>query len=159
MGPSFFVSEFQAEKSAKLEAVDVIPMPKDTARAYDITMTILTKRLEATKDSVKREIIQKQIDKEVNLKKLTSNVMKRIVSRALKTDKAKYTSIVHKRLSLQDHDCYSTLVDRLTDKCFSLRNEYVLRNLYMLVNLCESRVSVDSVLSSIDQTCPKRIEF
>ena len=40
-----------------------------------------------------------------------------------------------------------------------LQNGYALRRLYVVVNLCEERVSLANIISAVDHACPQYIEL
>lgn len=71
-------------------------------------------------------------------------------------DREKIVEAVRTRKPLRDHDCYMQVVDYFIDKCIDLNNEYVLRHLYVFVNLCEMGVKSGRVVSAIDNFCPMK---
>ena len=83
--------------------------------------------------------------------------MKKIATQAVKDENVNVKQILKTRLSLVNHECYVPTVERIIEKCFSLKNDYVLRNLYLLVNLCESNILPSKIIQAIDTICPEKV--
>jgi len=57
-------------------------------------------------------------------------------------------------VELTQYDCYYAAVDKFHEVCFNVgMNDYALRMLNTLVNLCEKKYPVDSIVEAIKATC------
>lgn len=87
------------------------------------------------------------------MKKTAAQLIRRIAMYVLGEDREKIVEAVRTRKPLRDHDCYMHVVDYFVDKCIDLNNEYVLRHLYVFVNLCEMGVKSERVVNTIKSLC------
>jgi hypothetical protein len=90
------------------------------------------------------------------MKKTAVQLIRRIAMAVFKDDRGKIVEAVKTKKSLRNHDCYMEAVDYFVYKCINLNNEYVLRNLYVFVNLCEMRVKSKQIVGAIDKFCPTK---
>lgn len=160
LGRSFFVSEFQAEKSQQFAPNPIHDSPTektDRVKSEDVQISILYRKLEKETNDVKKQAIKQEIKSLMTIKKLTHKLMTEIVARSLHNKNIALGEILGSRKDLTNHECYVPAVDRVIEKCFSLKNEFVLRTLYMLVNLCESGVASQTIVDAVDAVCPKKV--
>lgn len=156
MSKFFSVGQFQAESSSThkpIEYENKIDPNIDAVKSEDVRMSILHRRLAAENDALNKEVILAEIDQVNSLKRIASGVLRQIVATAVKDQNLDLKELFTSKMKLRNHMCYVPSVDYLIEKCFSLKNEYVLRNLYMIVNLCESGVHSSTIKSAIDQVC------
>lgn len=153
-------------------------------RTEDVREEILQRKLSAEINPIKRIEIKKQINEAIKvrnktnianksrclsthsisylccldaqIKKTATQLIRRIAMYVLGEDREKIVEAVRTRKPLRDHDCYMQIVDYFIDKCIDLNNEYVLRHLYVFVNLCEMGVKSGRVVSAIDYFCPMK---
>ena len=155
MGKAFFVADFQAEKSSYVnrKPINIKYDKTDRVKSEDVQVSILEKRMAKATSPLRKKIIFDQIRAIDKFKKMTELTMKQIVTEAVKGLNLVETDLTEKKMELNNHECYAPVVDKLIEKCFSLKNEHALRNLYMLVNLCESNVAQSKILEAIEKAC------
>ncbi|XP_013918823.1 PREDICTED: legumain [Thamnophis sirtalis] len=64
--------------------------------------------------------------------------------------------ILSSRLNLRNYDCYESAMDHFKKHCYNWHNplyEYALRQLYALVNVCETGYPVVRIQLAMDQVC------
>ncbi len=81
-------------------------------------------------------------------------MLRQIAIESTRDEHVRLNEIVKERKELQNHECYAPVVDKIIERCFNLNNEYVLRNLYMMVNLCERGIAQEQIFRAIGKVCP-----
>lgn len=55
---------------------------------------------------------------------------------------------------ITDYECYYGAVDAFHEECFNLgHNDYALRVIFALANLCESGFQLSAIVDAISETC------
>lgn len=160
MGKRFVVSQFQAENDYVYKPVIGLPslLKKDDAvRTEDVKMKTLEKKLEKETDMVKRNEILTQMQQVYQSQLTVISTFDKIIESSLDGLNIKPEEILMKKHKLVNHECYKPVVDYIIEKCFSLKNDYVLRHLYKMVNLCENGVHSELILKSIATVCQTKI--
>ncbi len=116
-------------------------------------MTILDKKLAREKDHHKKLSIIYEINKAKKMRRDAIATVRQITLNLMKKNNQKTNELFNTKLSLRNHDCYVPVVDKFVEKCINLNNEYVLRNLYVFVNLCESGFEAENIIKAINDTC------
>jgi legumain len=157
IGKTNFVGQFISEKSSFVKQNDDMALftPKfDAVKTEDVRMSILQKKLRKENNFDKKNKILAEIEKANYLKRIASNTIKKIATAIAQEANLDASSIIIEKTKLSNYNCYQEAVDHLIEKCFNLNNEYVLRNLYVLVNLCESGIKSEKINQIIDKVCP-----
>ncbi|CAH1790688.1 unnamed protein product [Owenia fusiformis] len=148
------VADFQSgEDFVPFHKEKLPPVELNAVPSEEVPLAILYHSLEdATSESHKESILQ-QIRDIQDLHESVKTTVKHIT--ALTTnDHVKTEKLISVRHTLLSHDCYMPAVDAFNDKCFNLsENDYALRHLYVLVNLCEERYSSSTIIEAIQKTC------
>jgi len=145
------VGDFQGAKDA--EPVFYPDVPLGAVPQEQVPLAILQHRLMATTDDKEVEAIVSEMKSLMDNHKDIADTMQKIV------DSASYHVMQAQRVSttrlpLRNFDCYELMVDHFDRHCFDLsRNEYALRQLYKLVNLCEEGVPMNVIAKSIYNVC------
>lgn len=161
MSQSFMVGEFQGETSfqrprgPKRNGIRTNPNI-DAVKTEDVRLQTLLKKIEKENDAEKITALRAEIDNVVQLKRKTINVFRNIVTGVVGNDLALNTQLTTDKLKLKNHECYVPVVDHFLERCSSSRNDYALRNFYMLVNLCERGYSVEQIKESMNKVCSTR---
>ncbi|CAF0822541.1 unnamed protein product [Brachionus calyciflorus] len=159
MSSVFKVSDFQAERgqvyTPSLSMTRLQPR-SDLVKSEDVRLEILHRRLAEENDQIVRQSLLQEIQDVQRMKNLAINVIKGIARSLVKSQNLDLNSLLNTRKKLTNHECYKPVVDHLINKCFSLKNDHVLRNLYILVNLCESGVLAENINYTIDKLCPSK---
>ena len=87
------------------------------------------------------------------MKKVAIRTIRQIALVVLKNNRKAIIQVVKSKMTLRNHECYVPVVNRFVEKCINLNNEYVLRNLYVFVNLCEIEINSEHILNAIDEVC------
>lgn len=159
MGQRFVVSQFQAETGYVYKPTIGLPAPvkkTDGVRTEDVRMKILEKKLEKETDMIKRGEILSQLQELYQSKMTVISVFDQIIENSIRGTNMDAKEILIKRKKLTNHACYVSIVDFIIQKCFSLRNDYVLRHLYKMVNLCESGIESGVVMKSVANVCQNK---
>ncbi|RMZ93887.1 legumain [Brachionus plicatilis] len=157
MGLNFKVSDFQAEKGQSYKptlSLTRMSSKTDVIKAEDVRMSILQKRLTQETDQIIRQSILSEMKEIQDIKTKAINVIQGIAKLIAKRQNLDLNDVLVNKKKLTNHECYKPVIDHLIQKCFSLKNDYVLRNLYVLVNLCESGVESQNIIYSINRLCP-----
>lgn len=147
------LNAFQGSKKAPpktqrpRDIVDAVPSP-------DVLLDILKRRYMATNDIVLAQKLLTEINVHLERKQVIQETMKKIASIVTQSvEQADW--ILNSRSRIHDHECYQTATYHFKTRCFNWHkplNEYALRQLYALVNLCEG-YSVNSILQAMDNVC------
>lgn len=159
MGDKFMVSQFQAENGYVYKPVIGLPAPikkTDAIRTEDVIMKTLEKKLEKETDMIKRDEILKQMQTVYQSQLTVISVFDQIVYGSISGLNLDVKEMLISKHKLRNHECYKPIVDTIIEKCFSLRNDYVLRHLYKMVNLCENGVDSAAVIKTIAAVCPSK---
>jgi len=157
IGKQDFVGQYISENNTMVRpnANLVRFTPKyDAVKTEDVRISILQNKLRKENDSVKRQKLLADIQKANYLKRIASSTIKSIATTIAQETNIDVNSVLEKKTNIINYDCYQEAVDHLVEKCFNLNNEYVLRNLYVLVNLCESGIGSEKINQIIDRVCP-----
>ncbi|XP_078262908.1 legumain [Rhinoraja longicauda] len=147
------LNAFQGSKKAPpktrppLDIVDAVPSP-------DVLLDILKRKYMATNDIELAQKLLTEINAHLERKRVIQETMKKIAFFVTQSvEQADW--ILNSRSRIHDHACYQTVNYHFKTRCFNWHvslNEYALRQLYALVNLCEG-YSVNSILQAMDKVC------
>jgi legumain len=149
------VADFQSDGSRRFRPDPVVlpKVPYDAVPSEHVPLSILYRRLMATDDVTEQHAIRDKISQLVELNQQVDEKMKSIVTFATRDDR-QLTRVIGTRYRLSEYDCYEPAVELFDERCFDIsQNDYALRQLYMLVNLCQEQVSVEKILESIAKVC------
>ncbi|XP_013404249.1 legumain-like [Lingula anatina] len=147
------VAEFQGGKATPPK--EYPPVPLDAVPSPDVPMAILYHRLEAAKTEEQREEIRQEMEKIQLNKDKVMITMKHIAGYATK-DHVQAARVLQSQLPLIKHDCYEPVARHFLSECFRVsENEYALRHLYVLVNLCQENVPQETIISAMEKACKK----
>lgn len=148
------VADFQGgQKYVSPEPVRLPKVPLDAVASGDVPLAILRRRLGATNDLEKKFKIIDEMKSIIKNHQAIRRTVRQIVKLAGRSDlQADRILAVHHKIS--DFACYEPAMELFHEKCFNLnQNEYAMRHLYTLVNLCEEGVSKTAILQGILATC------
>ncbi|XP_007902047.1 legumain isoform X1 [Callorhinchus milii] len=136
---------------APLNIVDAVPSP-------DATLSILKQKLMSTNSIEKSDKLLNEINAHLQAKHLIEESMKKIVNKL--TNSEQWTShILNSRNRIRAHGCYQAANYHFKTRCFNWHSplyEYALRQLYILVNLCEIEFPMDRIFQAMDEVCLAR---
>jgi legumain len=137
------------------DAVPVIvpKVPYDAVPSEQVPLSILYHRLSKAASDDEASRIRRKITDLLELQEKVQKTFKDIVATASR-DIRQSDRILRSRYRLTSHDCYIPAVELFDERCFDIsQNDWALRRLFLLVNLCEERVAVETILESIDKVC------
>jgi hypothetical protein len=83
---------------------------------------------------------------------VTREIVSAVTNNAQNTD-----AILDAKLPLTNHACYYPAVKAYNAKCFDLAcNDYSLRQMYAIVNMCETGYKSQDIITAIDSVCGQR---
>ncbi|XP_074659463.1 legumain-like isoform X2 [Tubulanus polymorphus] len=130
-------------------------VPSDAVPQEDVPLAILYHQLHDSTSVQERQIINQQI---LELYKLRMEVEKKMdkIIKGVTRNREQANRVNRQRVELTKHTCYKTAVNRFHDICYNLgQNNYALRNMYKLLNLCEEGIDADLIERAIFTTCVK----
>ncbi|XP_051886244.1 legumain [Pristis pectinata] len=131
-----------------VDIVDAVPSP-------DVLLSILKRKYMATSNIEEARKLLTQIGGHLERKRVIQESMKKIVSIVTESEE-QASRILNSRSRIYDHTCYQAANYHFKTRCFNWHtplNEYALRQLYALVNLCEEGFSINSILQAMDKVC------
>ncbi|XP_059816180.1 legumain [Hypanus sabinus] len=133
------------------DIVDAVPSP-------DVVLAILKRKYMATNSiKVARKVLT-EISEHLQRKRIIQESMRKIVSIVTGSEE-QTVRILNSRNRIYNHVCYQAANYYFKTRCFnwhSTLNEFALRQLYVLVNLCEEGFSINSILQAMDKVCLAR---
>ncbi|XP_069772325.1 legumain isoform X2 [Narcine bancroftii] len=148
------LSAFQGSKKASasmnppVDIVDAVPSP-------DVPLAILKRKYMSTNDLVAAQKLLSEINEHLERRRIIRESMEKIVS--IVTESVEQTAqILNFRSQIHNHLCYRAATYHFKTRCFNWHiplNEYALRQVYALVNLCEEGFSINSILQAMDKVC------
>jgi len=168
LGKAHMVSEFQgANSNAKPIEHNFIRdrynelLRRDAVATEDVRVSIVSRRLAAAEEnSVEKANLQRELVQLLNDRATIASRMEQIASTALSMNRGDYFEMVtSKRMPLTQHACYKSVTQYIQEKCFDLPNEYVLKKLYIMANLCEIGLYDFTINKAVEQVCQERLEF
>jgi len=143
--------EFQGKQEAA--PVTVPKVPYDAVPSEQVPLSILYHKLAAEQNDEKASVIGHKITALLELQEKVAKTFKDIVAMSSRNIHQS-DRILRSRYRLTSYDCYEPAVELFDERCFDLsQNDYALRRLFLLVNLCEERVPTETILASIDKVC------
>ncbi|KAM5129016.1 legumain [Mantella aurantiaca] len=131
-----------------VHSLDLTPSP-------DVPFAILKRKLMATNDIAEARDILARIKSLQEAKALIKESVKKIVSMVTESDELT-EEILGDQTDINDRSCYRAAAEHFKSQCFDWHNplyEYSMRQLYTLVNLCESGYPLESITRAMDNVC------
>ncbi|GFT84881.1 legumain [Nephila pilipes] len=145
------VSEFQGRKESEPLVVPNVPM--DLVRSDDVPMEILKRRLQMVHTPEEHIEISWKINKMHRNREFLSGKVKEMVAKLI-TDQKFQKVILEYRFILKNFECYDKVQNHFNRECFSLpKNEYALRFMVVLVNMCETRIPSYLIIRAMNDVC------
>lgn len=131
----------------------------DAVPSGDVPLEILKHKARLSSSNEETETVQRKINHMQKKRKHLKETLRKIVLKASE-DEAQTEAILNERTKLTEFACYEELVKIFSDECFNLsKNEYAYRQLYVLVNLCQSSVPKERVIRAMDSICHPHRKF
>ncbi|XP_048829792.1 legumain isoform X1 [Brienomyrus brachyistius] len=153
------VVEFQGNPQAGVQPatpVTLTPVTEpDLTPSPDVPLAILKRKLMASNDIVLARKYIREINAHLKVRDLLRNTMQEVVNKVTR-DPQKSQDILNDKQDLTQFQCYQKAVEHYKARCFNWHKseyEYALRQLYALVNLCESRYPHERILQAMNDVC------
>ncbi|KAJ7345119.1 hypothetical protein JRQ81_001069 [Phrynocephalus forsythii] len=150
------VVQFQGTAKASSAPLSLSPVSHyDLTPSPEVPLAIMKRKLMATNDASEAKAILGEMKRHLEAKELIQKSMHKIIS--FITNSNELTEhILSNRLMLRNYDCYESALEHFKARCFNWHSplyEYALRQLYALVNVCESGYHIDRIQRAMDQVC------
>ncbi|KAG8449025.1 hypothetical protein GDO86_015910 [Hymenochirus boettgeri] len=131
-----------------VKQLDLMPSP-------DVPLAILKRKLMATNDITEARNILAEIKSYQEAKQLIKDSMKKVVYTVTESNELT-EEILTDQVVINDQLCYRNAAEHFKKHCFNWHSplyEYSLRQLYVLVNLCEAGYPIERILHAMDKVC------
>jgi len=126
---------------------------RDAVKGPEVPVKILQNNLEAAATEEEAQEIRDKLDRLIKNRKFMISTVRELVS-GITGNSEMTESIFSDNVELTQYDCYYSAVDEFHSTCFNLgQNEYGLRMLNTLVNLCEKGFAEEDIVAAIQATC------
>ncbi|XP_075700434.1 legumain [Rhinoderma darwinii] len=150
------VKQFQGSGKTAAPRLRLEPVKQmDLTPSPDVPMAILKKRFMATNDITEARDILARIKSLQESKALIKETVKKIVLLVTESDEMA-DEILSDQVTINDMSCYRAAAEHFKTRCFNWhmpRYEYAMRQLYTLVNLCESGYPLERIQQAMDDVC------
>jgi len=126
---------------------------RDAVPGPDVPVKILQSNFESATSPSEKEEAKEKLDSLVRNRKLMQSVVHELVQ-GITEDNALTGTMFNDNVELTQFECYYTAVDAFHSRCFNVgQNDFALRMLNPLVNLCERGFTASQIVSAIKDTC------
>merc|ERR1712002_796668 len=126
---------------------------RDAVPGPDVPVKILQSNFESATTPSEKEEAKERLDSLLRNRKFMQNVVHELVQ-GITEDNALTGTMFNDNVELTQFDCYYTAVDAFHSRCFNVgQNDFALRMLNPLVNLCERGFTASQIVSAIKDTC------
>ncbi|KAM4691022.1 legumain [Rhinophrynus dorsalis] len=150
------VQQFQGSGKKAVPPMNLEPVKHlDLTPSPDVPMAILKRKLMATNDITVARTILAEMKSRQDAKELIKVSMKKIIHTVTGSDELT-EEILNDEVIINDQMCYRSAAEHFKARCFNWHTplyEYALRQLYALVNLCESGYPLERIQRSMDKVC------
>jgi legumain len=126
---------------------------RDAVPGPDVPVRILQNNVDAATSEEEAQDARNKLNQLLKNRKFMNSTVHNLVHRITQNNEIT-GSIFTDNVELTQYSCYYPAVDEFHSKCFNLgRNDYALRMLNTLVNLCEQGFAVEDIVEAIKDTC------
>ncbi|CAD5116023.1 DgyrCDS4956 [Dimorphilus gyrociliatus] len=144
------VGFFQGLTNTQKKIVPNVPL--DAVKSEDVKIEILKRRLVATKNTLEILKLTEEIRDEAMRRRNVEVKMRDIVS----ITTGRNGGYGKTRFPLTKWECYEPAAKFFDATCFDLsKNDYAMRHLFNLVNVCEENVPLEKIIKAIRLFCKK----
>ncbi|GFY60633.1 hypothetical protein TNIN_327151 [Trichonephila inaurata madagascariensis] len=145
------VSEFQGRKDSMLFFVPKVE--KDSVRSRDVHIEIVKRKLMKSNSEEEQSVLTKKLNKMIRNREFLSEKVREIVTEIFHNYN-QVTDVIENRYKLRNFECYDEVRAFFNEECFRLsKNEYALDFMYILVNLCEKKISPEEIMRAMETVC------
>ncbi|XP_040266800.1 legumain isoform X2 [Bufo bufo] len=150
------VKQFQGNGKTVAPRLSLPPVKQmDLTPSPDVPMAILKRKFMATNDLAEARNIMARIKSLQEAKSLIKESVKKIVFLVAGADEMA-DEILSDQVIINDMSCYRSAAEHFKTRCFNWHiplYEYAMRQLYTLVNLCESGYPLERIQQAMDSVC------
>jgi len=126
---------------------------RDAVPGPDVPVKILQSNYESASSASEKEEAKEKLDALLRNRKFMQNKVHELIQ-GITQDNQLTGTMFTDNVELTQFDCYYTAVDAFHSQCFNVgQNDFALRMLNPLVNLCENGFSASQIVSAIKDTC------
>merc|ERR1712223_2300307 len=126
---------------------------RDAVPGPDVPVKILQSNYESASSASEKEEAKEKLDALLRNRKFMQNKVHELIQ-GITQDNQLTGTMFTDNVELTQFDCYYTAVDAFHSQCFNIgQNDFALRMLNPLVNLCENGFSASQIVSAIKDTC------
>merc|ERR1712156_970057 len=126
---------------------------RDSVPGPDVPVKILQSNYESASSASEKEEAKEKLDALLRNRKFMQNKVHELIQ-GITQDNQLTGTMFTDNVELSQFDCYYTAVDAFHSQCFNVgQNDFALRMLNPLVNLCENGFSASQIVSAIKDTC------
>ncbi|KAK3585988.1 hypothetical protein CHS0354_033104 [Potamilus streckersoni] len=154
---TMMVAEFLGNMTSSIVVQPNVANPyEDAVKSEDVPVAILERSLKLAKSETEKSQLQIRLNELLKERQMVRRTFESIIS-LVNEDTEMVNKILNgERHTIHDWDCYESALNKLVQTCPQLnipQNDYALRHLYTLVNMCETNTSVDILHEAIDEVC------
>ncbi|KAF7251984.1 Legumain [Varanus komodoensis] len=140
------VVQFQGTARAPSTPISLPPVTHyDLTPSPDVPFAIMKRKLMATNDAHRAKSLLEEMNRHLEAKELIKESMRKIIFSITHSEELA-EPILSRRSKLRNYDCYESAVNHFKSHCFNWHSplfEYALRQLYVLVNVCEAGYPIE----------------
>ncbi|XP_044292496.1 legumain [Varanus komodoensis] len=150
------VVQFQGTARAPSTPISLPPVTHyDLTPSPDVPFAIMKRKLMATNDAHRAKSLLEEMNRHLEAKELIKESMRKIIFSITHSEELA-EPILSRRSKLRNYDCYESAVNHFKSHCFNWHSplfEYALRQLYVLVNVCEAGYPIERIQLAMNQVC------
>jgi len=128
----------------------------DAVDSRDVKASILMHRFLAAKDAEEKSKIEAQLLAELKGRAQVENLFKTTVAR-LTTSAALQSALLSGKAKVIDFGCLKKSMSHILSSCPTIDQEYLLKYVQVVVNVCENKMSVPRFHEAITSTCASAV--
>ncbi|XP_054710296.1 legumain-like [Uloborus diversus] len=145
------VSEFQGRKSSTSIVMPKVPL--NSVRSRDVPLERVKRRFARSNSVEEQSKLLKKLNKMIRNRNFLSEKVSDLVTEIFHDDNLK-SEVLHKHYPLKSFECYDKIRSIFNEECFQIsKNPYALDFMYVLVNLCEKKISPSRIESAMERVC------
>ncbi|KAG9481810.1 hypothetical protein GDO78_010828 [Eleutherodactylus coqui] len=150
------VKQFQGSGKTVAPRLSLEPVKRmDLTPSPDVPMAILKRKFMATNDKTEAKDILHKIRSLQEAKSLIKESVKKIVILVTESEELA-NDVFTDQVIINDMSCYRSAAEHFKMRCFNWHfplYEYAMRQLYVLVNLCEFGYPLERIQHAMDNVC------
>lgn len=145
------VGQFQGETNPAAQIVK--KAPHNAVKSTDVPLKILERKIAKEHDMEKKITLITEMKAMLQNRRTFKTAMFEM-AHAAASNYEQALRVTAKSRQITDLDCHDAVVKHFDNNCMRLgQNTYATRFVYMLVNMCEEKISAGKITAAIDKVC------